>query len=173
MLMIPIFFSLVLLAGWFSGRGRQLREVSAIFLFCTAVGRPCVIPTGSMENTIHSWDWIWLSHLPQAVQRGDVVCFPGPDGDKLYCKRVVGLGGDTLAMRDGQLRVNGKPATEPWAEPTHDSWGPIHIPPGRLFVMGDHRSNSYDSRYWGTVPQDFVTGKALVVAFPPNHWRKL
>lgn len=173
MLMIPILFGFLLLAGWLTGRGRQLREMSAIFLFCTAVGRPCVIPTGSMETTIHGWDWVWLSHLPHSVQRGDVVCFPGPDGDKLYCKRVVGLGGDQLEMRDGHLRLNGKPVDEPWAESTHENWGPIQVAPGRLFVMGDHRSNSFDSRYWGTVPKDFVTGTAVVVAFPPHHWRKL
>ncbi|MBN9414095.1 MAG: signal peptidase I [Candidatus Eremiobacteraeota bacterium] len=149
--------------------------MSLIFLFCTAVGRPCVIPTGSMEKTIRSWDWVWLSHISmvQGVQRGDVVCFPGPEGDKLFCKRVVGLGGDRLEMRDGKLVVNGQTLEEPWAEATHESWGPVQVAPGRLFVMGDHRSNSFDSRYWGTIPRDFVTGKAVVVAFPPNHWRKL
>ena len=72
MLMLPLLMGFLLLAGWLTGRGRQLREMSAIFLFCTAVGRPCVIPTGSMETTIHSWDWVWLSHLPHSVQRGDV-----------------------------------------------------------------------------------------------------
>lgn len=173
MLMIPILTGVLLLAGWFSGK--KLTQVSAVFLFCTAIGRPCVIPTGSMEPTIHSWDWVWLSHISalSPAQRGDVVCFPGPDGDKLFCKRVVGLGGETLEMRQGTLLVNGLPVEEPWAEFTGESWGPVKVAPGRLFVMGDHRSNSYDSRYWGTVPADFVTGKALGVAFPPQHWRSL
>lgn len=175
MLLLPIVIGFALLAGWLTGRGRQLRGMSFIFLFCTAVGRPCVIPTGSMERTIRSWDWVWLSHISMLspVERGQVVCFPGPEGDKLYCKRVIGLGGERLEMRDGRLFINGQLVNEPWAEPGRESWGPVQVPPGRLFVMGDHRSNSYDSRYWGTIPKDFVTGKALVVAFPPNHWRKL
>ena len=174
MLVFPIVLGVLLLMGWASGRGRQLRGMSMIFLFSTAIGRPCVIPTGSMEPTIQPWDWIWLSHISALtpVQRGEVICFPGPEGDKLFCKRVIGLGGDTLEMHDGKLTVNGQILSEPWAETTHESWGPVQIPPGRLFVMGDHRSNSYDSRFWGTVPGDFVTGKALVVAFPPTHWRK-
>lgn len=174
MLMIPIFVGAALLAAWLSGRGRQVRDVSLVFLFCTAIGRPCVIPTGSMEPTIHSWDWIWLSHISAAarIHRGDVVCFPGPDGTKLYCKRVIGLGGERLEMRDGHLFVNGAPVAEPWAEKNHDTWT-VEVPPGRLFVMGDHRNNSSDSRSWGTVPSSFVTGKAWLVAFPPTHWRTL
>lgn len=172
MLALPLLLGLCLLVSWL--RGHKPIQVSALFVFCTAIGRPCVIPTGSMEPTIHSWDWVWLSHISalSTAQRGEVVCFPGPEGDKLLCKRVIGLGGETLEMRRGKLLINGRPSPEPFAEATQESWGPINVPPGRLFVMGDHRSNSYDSRYWGSVPADFVTGKALMVAFPPQHWRK-
>jgi signal peptidase I len=170
MLALPLLLGLCLLVGWL--RGHKLGQVSSIFIFFTAIGRPCVIPTGSMEPTIHSWDWVWLSQISAPAQRGDVVCFPGPDGDKLFCKRVIGLGGETLEMRHGKLLINRRPSPEPFAEATEESWGPIQVPPGRLFVMGDHRSNSYDSRYWGTLPADFVMGKALGVAFPPQHWRK-
>ena len=175
MLLLPIVVGLGLLLAWSRAGWRQdLRKMSLLFLFCTAIGRPCVIPTGSMEPTIRPWDWVWLNNLPPlgGLQRGMVICFPGPDGSKLFCKRLIGLGGDRLEMRQGQLWVNGKCQPEPWAEASHDNWGPITVPPGRLFVMGDHRSNSYDSRYWGTVPRDFVCARAVGVAFPPQHWRK-
>ena len=175
MILLPILMGLGLLLAWTRpGWRKDLRNVSLLFLFCTAVGRPCVVPTGSMEPTIRPWDWVWLSHLTPASQlrRGMVVCFPGPDGDKMFCKRLIGLGGDRLEMRQGQLRINGQVFHEPWAEACTDSWGPVEVPEGRLFVMGDHRNNSFDSRYWGTIPRDFVCSQALGVAFPPQHWKR-
>ncbi len=172
MLWMSIVVGLLLLAGWLRGR-KDLRTFSLMFVLLTAVGRPCVVPTGSMQPTIEPWDVVWLSHAHAygQLRRGDVVCFPGPAGDKLFCKRVVGLGGDRLEMRQGQVLVNGQP--EPHSVASTESWGPLTVPPGRLFVMGDNRLNSYDSRMWGTVSRDFVVGRALFVGFPPHHWKRL
>jgi signal peptidase I len=116
---------------------------------------------------------------------------PNPD----YVKRAVGMPDDTLAMKDKVLHVNGEPQEEPYAQyldgideqyrpqfawqrghlapgidpesyrPSRDSWGPIVVPPGHYFVMGDNRDNSADSRYWGFVPAEAVKGKPLVVYF--------
>jgi len=173
--LIPILVGLLLLTAWLRPKGRkELRAYSLFFVLLTAVGRPCVIPTGSMEPTIHSWDWVVLSHAHAhlSLERGDVICFPGPEG-KPYCKRLIGMGGDTLEMKSGKLWINGTPARDDWAVANDESWGPIQVAPGRLFVMGDNRPNSHDSRYWGTIPREFVTGRALGIGFPPHHWRKL
>ncbi|MEX2467011.1 MAG: signal peptidase I [Gemmatimonadota bacterium] len=120
---------------------------------------------------------------------GDVVVFHPPhEPDKNYVKRIVGLPRDTIEMRDKQLFRNGAAIAEPYAryvdrrgdamhpdmqwqsnhliastrrryEPTRDNWGPIVVPTGRYFVLGDNRDNSEDSRYWGFVARDRIRGK--------------
>jgi signal peptidase I len=127
-------------------------------------------------------------------ERGDVVVFTPPhEPDKNYVKRLVGRPGDTLAMRDKVLFRNGEPVPEPYAQhddprdvyvpsmrwqeaylvvasprgyhPTRDNWGPIVVPEGRYFVLGDNRDDSEDSRYWGFVNQGRVKGKPLFVYY--------
>ena len=130
------------------------------------------------------------------ISRGDVVIFrwphqPGVD----VVKRVVGVPGDTLAMRDGVLIRNGRVVSEPYEErgsraadiahpwmawqadylapgasregyrPTLFNWGPLVVPPGRYFVMGDNRDDSLDSRYWGFVERGVLRGRALLIYF--------
>ncbi len=128
-------------------------------------------------------------------QRGDVVIFNPPhDPKKHYVKRVVGVPGDTLQMARKELRVNGRDKTEPyvthldpsgdavhpdmrWQErylvtpsdstyrPTRDTWGPLVVPHGRYFVLGDSRDNSEDSRYWGFVEREAVRGRPLFIYY--------
>lgn len=178
MLILPILTALLLLAGWCAPRrwGKsELKRLSLFFVLLTAVGRPCLIPTGSMEPTVRSWDWVWLSHLDAMgpLKRGDVVVFPGPDG-RLFCKRLIGLGGDTLEMRQGTLLINGHPWDAPEAvQPQDENWGPRQVPANGIFLMGDNRANSSDSRSWGVLPRDFVMGKVRATVFPPQHWRRL
>ena len=124
--------------------------------------------------------------LPIApIQRGDVVVFKYPeDPTRDFIKRVIGLPGDTIEMRNKKVYVNGAPLSEPYAhfiyppeEP--DSSAPdvstsrdllrafpeMKVPPDNYFMMGDNRDNSEDSRYWGFLPADYIKGKALFVYF--------
>jgi signal peptidase I len=94
----------------------------------------------------------------------------GPDA---FVKRVVGLPGDVIAVRDGHVVRNGHRATEPFAAPCGGGrecdLEPIVVPPGHYFLMGDNRGNSDDSRYWGPVPRSQIIGKAVVTYWPPDR----
>ncbi|MBM9503923.1 signal peptidase I [Actinacidiphila acididurans] len=105
-------------------------------------------------------------------------------GEQDLIKRVIGVGGDTVACCDaqGRITVNGAPLTEPYlytGNPPSQMKFTVQVPPGRLWVMGDHRSDSADSRYHtnmpggGTIPENLVVGRAFVIAWPLGHWRRL
>ena len=171
------------------------------------------IPTGSMEGTLLVGDFLLVNKAVYGAQvpgtavrlpafgdpeRGDVVVFTPPhDPEKNYVKRLVGMPGDTLAMRDKALILNGRRVAEPYARhedaldshsptmqwqsehlpeglervryrPTRDNWGPIVVPPGKYFVLGDNRDDSQDSRYWGFVDGETVKGKPLFVYYSFN-----
>jgi signal peptidase I len=137
-------------------------------------------------------------------KRGDVIVFvPPTDPTKDYVKRLVGVPGDTLQMKATRLYVNGSLVNEPYARyvdrkanavrldmrwqsdrllagppgsyhPTIDTWGPIVVPPGEYFMLGDNRDNSDDSRYWGFVRRDAIRGKPWLVYYSydpgsPSH----
>jgi signal peptidase I len=94
---------------------------------------------------------------------------PG-EGPRAFVKRVVGMPGDRIAVQDGHVIRNGRRASEPFAArcgsgPECDL-APIKIPPGHLFLMGDNRGNSGDSRYWGPVPRDQIIGRAVATYWP-------
>jgi signal peptidase I len=115
------------------------------------------------------------------VNRRDVVVFKYPEEpDRDFIKRVIGLPGDTVELRAKKVYINGAPLEEPYVHfidpPRSDSdfyeitsldvrerYGPVTVPPGQYFVMGDNRDNSQDSRYWGFLPREFIKGKALVI----------
>lgn len=114
-------------------------------------------------------------HL-RPVARGDVVAFAHGDGDdrRIYLKRVVGLPGDTVAMERGIVSVNGNTLVEPY-DPRLDTTDmrPVTIAPGFLFVLGDNRGDSDDSRSFGPIPQPAVIGRAAIVIWPPNRARAI
>jgi len=94
--------------------------------------------------------------------------------DQTFIKRVVATGGDTVAVRDGLAIVNGRAQPAPFAAPCAGGDGcdmtrPITVPEGSVFLMGDNRGNSDDSRYWGAVPDDWVIGKAFATYWPPSR----
>jgi signal peptidase I len=114
------------------------------------------------------------------VKRGDVVVFKYPvEPERDFIKRVIGLPGETLELKRKVVYINGQPLTEPYVhflrpltgpgsenvEPgdVRDDYGPVTVPMGQYFVMGDNRDNSADSRFWGFLPGDYVKGKALMV----------
>ena len=184
------------------------------------------IPSGSMVPTLLVGDWLFVNklrygpHIPftkwnlpgyAQPRRGDVIVFMSPyqadeaalgrDPTPTLVKRVQGLAGDTLYMRDGLLYLNGEPRPLPikpdtmgndphqvsphfdWQkqyalkqsrfgpapdQPNLDNWGPLVIPPGHLFMMGDSRYDSKDSRYWGIVPRANVRGRPLFIYYSYN-----
>ena len=171
------------------------------------------IPSGSMERTLLAGDFLFVNKAVYGAQipgtsarlpgfgmprRGDVIVFAYPKDPSLnYVKRVVGTGGDTLAMHAGMLFVNGTRQIEPYVQridslpdtgspdfawqrdyladrsrqareryhATRDGWGPLVVPAGKFFTLGDNRDNSHDSRYWGFVDMTAVKGRPLLVYF--------
>lgn len=113
----------------------------------------------------------------EPIHRGDVVVFWYPlDRSMSFIKRVIGLPGDTVDIRAGELYVNGKHVMEPYVPSRYfddSSYGPITIPPDEYFVMGDHRDSSNDSRIFGPVPRKFIYGKAVFAYWPFNEFGEI
>ncbi len=129
------------------------------------------VPTGSMENTIMTGDRILAlrtSYWFDTPQRGDVVIFEYPDdptGNTLYVKRIIGRGGDTVEVRNGEVLVNGEALEEPYIkEVTQGNYGPYTVPEGCYFMMGDNRNRSLDSRFCENtfVQEDEILGKVVL-----------
>ncbi len=152
------------------------------------------IPSASMEPTLQKGDRVLVNKLSydvHDVNRGDVVVFElpsqavGADGIKDLIKRVIGLPGDTIESRDGIVYVNDRRLAEPYlpaGTKTGDSANgnnpPIErqvVPEGKVFVMGDNRGNSHDSRYAdrGPIPIDSIVGRAFVLVWPPGKMGSL
>jgi signal peptidase I len=139
------------------------------------------IPSGSMLDTLHKNDRVLvnkLSYKLHDVRRGDVVVFERPPNEpdtsiNDLIKRVMGLPGDTLEVRDCRLIVNGRYLDEPYVDRPWTrtcTFGPITVPDGQLFVMGDNRDDSEDSRVFGPIDEDLVVGRAFVIIWPFTHW---
>ena len=127
-----------------------------------------VVPTGSMIPTIQIRDKIIVlkfSYWFKPIQRGDIVVFKSPyKKGMLMVKRVVGMEGETILIRDGELFINDKHQPEPYIyRPMKEDFGPYTIPENGFFVMGDNRNNSYDCRQWEKkyITRDMIIGKAV------------
>ena len=167
--------------GWFA-----LWLVAAVavgLVVKTFVVTPYVVPTGSMRDTIMEGDVLLGERVSLYFgdpEVGDVVTFDSPlDGETLI-KRVVAVGGLTIVLGDGAVHVDGEPLDEPYVEgrPTYSlsdlpgSAGitsPYVVPEGCVWVMGDNRTDSKDSRYFGAVSLDDVTSRALFIYWPLDH----
>ncbi|EFL50598.1 signal peptidase I [Solidesulfovibrio fructosivorans JJ]] len=144
------------------------------------------IPSGSMLDTLLIGDhllvnkFLYGTHIPftdkvifpiEDPQHEDVIVFEFPeDTSKDFIKRIIGVPGDVLEMKDKVVYRNGQKLDEPYVKHTdpgiqarRDNFGPITVPPGKYFVMGDNRDESYDSRFWGFVDKDKIRGKAWVI----------
>ena len=151
------------------------------------------IPTGSMKPNLLVGDHLLVnkfifapaaSPLERAVlpmrpiERGDVVVFKFPEEpERDFIKRVIGLPGDTLELKNQTIHINGMPLIEPYAHylfPPLDQgqadgfdlrrkYGPVTVPAGHYFMMGDNRDDSQDSRFWGFLPASYVKGRALFI----------
>jgi signal peptidase I len=180
------------------GLSRLIRRTVVIvliaFVIRTFIGEAALVPTSSMEGTILVGDHILLNkfaygpevfglHLPRLrrVDRGNIIAFHYPKDPSLnFLKRVVAVGGDVVEIKDSIVYVNGIPQFEPYAVHKHGTWmhhedmRPVHVPKGQLFVLGDNRDNSDDSRFWGTVPEENVIGEPLMIVWsydaPSSEW---
>jgi signal peptidase I len=146
------------------------------------VAQPFKVQQFSMERTFEQGDYVLVDRLTPLFapyERGQVVVFHPPKGvpqDDPFIKRVIGVGGDTVEVRsDGRVYVNGTALSEPYlykdadgvAQPTEPaSDEPVLVPQGMLFVMGDHREESEDSRVFGTIPVSSVIGRAMFRYWP-------
>lgn len=131
----------------------------------------------SMEPTLSSGQLVVVNKLAYRLGEpatGDIVVFYFPrDPDQEYIKRLIGLPGDQVVIENGTVYVNGQPLDEPYLA-IHPSYtGTWIVPSGQVFVLGDNRNNSSDSHRWGTVPLDYIVGKALLVYWPPTDWKLL
>ena len=145
-----------------------------LFFLINAVSARIRIDGSSMEPNLHHGEFVIVSKVNYKLgepERGDVVVFDFPRNiTEEYIKRVIGLPGEEIKIKDGQVYVNGAILTEPYlmVEPHYE--GEWVIEEDELFVLGDNRNNSSDSHNWGTVPMENVVGEALIVYWPPSSW---
>jgi signal peptidase I len=157
----------------------------------TSVAGAFRLPSDSMSPTYQAGDYLLVSPLRRVPRRNEVVVYNAPGGR--FVKRVVGVPGDTIAMRKATLVLNGQVVPEPYESheaydpatgefewqrrflvpgiapasyrPSLHSWGPLVIPFGQYFILGDNRNNSLDSRYIGFVPRDSITARPIIIYF--------
>lgn len=149
------------------------------FLLKTLIIQPFMIPSGSMEPTLYAGDYVLVSKFIYKLKepaRGDIVVFEAPfDSQKDYIKRVIAAGGESVEVKSGTVYINGKKIEEPYVINAQDlsNFGPIIVPEDKLFVMGDNRPNSQDSRIFGPIPENVVLGKAILIYWPLQRAGKL
>jgi signal peptidase I len=187
------------------GEAILIAVILALFIR-TFVVQAFKIPSGSMKPTLLVGDHILVNKFIYGVKvpfsnitlipvkdpkRGDIVVFKFPeDPKKDFIKRVIAVAGDTVQIRNKKVYINDKPMEDPYgshldphlipggARP-RDNLGPVTVPPNSLFVMGDNRDHSYDSRFWGFVNQSAVKGKAFIIYWSWDkensgvRWRRL
>ncbi len=149
-----------------------LAMVIIIFLY-----QPVKVEGTSMAPLLTDQERIFINKFVyrfEPIERGDVVVFWYPlDRSKSFIKRVVGLPGEMVEIRQGRVYVNGKRLQEPYV-PAHftdgSTYGPVRVPPDEYFVMGDHRASSNDSRVFGPVPNRYIYGKAVFAYWPMDRF---
>lgn len=168
---------------WFRGSADFLESIALAVGVVVAIVNPFIIqafliPSGSMIPTLQVGDRIMADkfiYYMREPQRGEVIVFRAPpQADVLqrnFVKRVIGLPGDTVEVKDGKVFVNGKPLEEPYIyEPPLYQFGPYKVPKNHYFVMGDNRNDSSDSHIWGPLPRNRITGRALFIWWPVRRW---
>ncbi|MEW6426356.1 MAG: signal peptidase I [Bacillota bacterium] len=140
---------------------------------------PFYIPSGSMIPTLLEGDRIIVSKITYRLwepKRGDIVVFKYPrDPSRDYVKRLIGLEGETVALKNNHLYINGQEVSEEYLPPglRFGDYGPVRVPEGHYLMLGDNRNVSEDSRYWGPLPEKYIIGKALMIYWPPHRIRLL
>lgn len=159
--------------------------------FRTFVIQAYKIPSGSMIPTLLVGDYIILNRLAYGirlphkgyilkwndVKRGDVIVFEFPhDKSRDFIKRVIAVEGEIVEIRNKKVFINNKEIHDKWGifsdnmiRKQRDNWGPERVPPGHVFVLGDNRDESNDSRFWGYVPIKNIKGKAFIIYFSIDY----
>jgi signal peptidase I len=136
------------------------------------------VPSASMEPTLQIGDRILVQKIGFSLQRGDIVVFHHPARDtepplnEDLVKRIIGLPNETIWSHGNTVYIDGKPLSEPWLAKGTELNTPIprqKIPPGDYFMMGDYRSDSYDSRDWGPIPGNTIVGRVFLVIWRNGH----
>lgn len=143
--------------------------VAAVILFTTFIARPSRVVGPSMQDTCHNGDLVILWELNYNPARGDIVVVDkdNPLHENLI-KRVIGVGGDHVQVQDGTVTVNGQQLSEPYVKESKWSGSNVDlvVPEGQVFLMGDNRNNSEDSRAIGPVDSGSIMGKVVLRIFP-------
>lgn len=135
------------------------------------------IPSGSMLPTLQVGDQLLVDKIVYRFhppKRGDIIVFKYPeDESRDFIKRIIGMPGETLEVRERKVFINGAPLNDSaWAHhdgaegfrmPVRDDFGPVTVPPGHYFMMGDNRENSQDSRFWGFLAREKIIGRAFII----------
>ena len=152
-----------------------LALVIIVFLY-----QPVKVEGTSMAPLLSDQERIFINKFVyrfEPIQRGDVVVFWYPlDRSKSFIKRVVGLPGETVEIRQGVVYVNGKAVSEPYVPPQYEDmsdFNSLTLPPDKYFVMGDHRISSNDSRVFGPVSSRYIYGRAVFAYWPVDHFGSL
>jgi signal peptidase I len=152
-----------------------LALVIIVFLY-----QPVKVEGTSMAPLLSDQERIFINKFVyrfEPIQRGDVVVFWYPlDHTKSFIKRVIGLPGETVEIRQGVLYVDSQAMQEPYVPPQYEDlsdFGPIRVPDDHYFVMGDHRISSNDSRVFGAVASKYIYGRAVFAYWPVDHFGSL
>ncbi|HLH05385.1 MAG TPA: signal peptidase I [Bryobacteraceae bacterium] len=163
---------LISTVAWFRDLMLSVLIAVLVILF---LYRPVKVEGTSMMPSLYDQERLFINQFSYKfglgdIKRGDTVVFFFPeDPTKSYIKRVIGLPGDTVALEDGYVIVNGKRLEENYVPKEYRDdrpYSPTVVPPGDYFVLGDHRVSSNDSRAWGFVPRNYIYGKAVFVFWP-------
>jgi signal peptidase I len=164
-----------------AGFGRFLGDIletlvlaALLFIAINTVSARIRVDGSSMDPTLHNGQFVMVnrwSYKFSSPSHGDIVVFPYPrDPEQEYIKRIIGLPGDSIGITGGKVYVNDQELIEPYIAAPPRSQGVWVIPEGQIFVLGDNRNNSQDSRNFGPVPIDDVIGKAIFIYWPPTDW---
>ena len=168
------------LFSWIASFAVSFAILALLFIF---VGKPFTVSGQSMYPTLHNNDRMLMSKLGD-INRFDVVVLHAPDQDKEYIKRVIGMPGDTVEVKEGKLYINGQPVEQPFINKEilvnktvyiddftlQELTGESKVPEGKYFVMGDNRGVSRDSRMIGLIDRKAIEGKAVFTIWPMNQF---
>ena len=161
--------------------GYLVAIISAVILAIlirTFIFEPFIVPTPSMEPTLMVGDKVIINKLSYEftdIERGDIIAFHSPiEEDKELVKRAIAIEGDEISLTsEGEIFVNGEKLNEYYLPDEQDIKylnQVINIGPDEVFVMGDNRNNSFDSRFFGNISEDRIFGEFVIIYWPPSRW---
>jgi signal peptidase I len=147
---------------------------AVLFLGVNLISARIRVDGDSMVPNLISGEYVVVNRLSYQLgspQRGDIIVFHFPrNPEEEYIKRIIGLPGDVIEVKNSTVNINGQPLDENYLNVKTNYNGKWEVPADQLFVLGDNRNNSSDSHDWGMVPMDYVVGKAIMVYWPPPDW---